>query len=141
MPIALTSDQADLADGGGRVHRPARRPSRATRAAFDKIASGEPQPSWQALVDQRLHAIHLPEWAGGDGAGLVELAVVLEQAAFGLLPGPLLPTVVASQLISCARAAGARPSAAARAGRRRDGRQRPDARPGCGPRAPRAAGG
>ena len=30
----------------------------------------------------------------------MELAVVLEQAAFGLLPGPLLPTVLASQLIA-----------------------------------------
>jgi alkylation response protein AidB-like acyl-CoA dehydrogenase len=99
MPIALTSDQADLAAAvAGFTARHA--DIAATRAAFGKIASGEPQPSWQALVDQRLHAIHLPESAGGDGGSLVELAVVLEQAAFGLLPGPLLPTVVASQLIS-----------------------------------------
>jgi len=99
MTIALTSDQADLAAAvAGFTARHA--DAGATRAAFDKIASGEPQPSWQALVEQRLHAIHLPEWAGGDGASLVELAVVLEQAAFGLLPGPLLPTVLASQLIA-----------------------------------------
>jgi 3-oxochol-4-en-24-oyl-CoA dehydrogenase len=99
MTIALTSDQTDLAAAvAGFTARHA--DVGATRAAFDKIASGEPQPSWQALVEQRLHAIHLPESAGGDGAGLTELAVVLEQAAFGLLPGPLLPTVLASHLIA-----------------------------------------
>jgi alkylation response protein AidB-like acyl-CoA dehydrogenase len=99
MPIALTSDQTDLAAAvAGFIARHA--DVGATRAAFGKIASGEPQPSWQALVEQRLHAIHLPESAGGDGAGLTELAVVLEQAAFGLLPGPLLPTVLASHLMA-----------------------------------------
>jgi alkylation response protein AidB-like acyl-CoA dehydrogenase len=99
MTIALTSDQADLAAAvAGFTARHA--DADATRAAFDKIAAGEPQSSWRALVEQRLHAIHLPQWAGGDGASLVELAVVLEQAAFGLLPGPLLPTVLASQLIA-----------------------------------------
>jgi alkylation response protein AidB-like acyl-CoA dehydrogenase len=99
MTIAVTGDQTDLAEAvAGFTARHA--DVSATRAAFDKIASGEPQSSWQALVEQRLHAIHLPEWAGGDGAGLVELAVVLEETAFGLLPGPLLPTVLASQLIT-----------------------------------------
>jgi alkylation response protein AidB-like acyl-CoA dehydrogenase len=99
MTIALTRDQQDLADVvAGFTTRHA--PIAATRAAFAGLAAGTVQPSWQALVGQRLHAIHLPEWAGGDGAGLVELAVVLEQAAFGLFPGPLLPTVLASQLIA-----------------------------------------
>ena len=92
MTIALTRDQQDLAEVVARfTDRHA--PIAATRAAFAGLAAGAVQPSWQALVGQRLHAIHLPEWAGGDGAGLVELAVVLEQAAFGLFPGPLLPTV------------------------------------------------
>ncbi len=99
MTIALTSDQQDLAEAvAGFTARHGA--ISATRAAFDEIAAGEPQPSWPALVGQGLHAIHLPVWAGGDGAGLVELAVVLEQAAFGLFPGPLLPTVFAGQLIA-----------------------------------------
>jgi len=99
MTIALTGDQAALAEAvAGFTARHA--DVSETRAAFDKIAAGELQPSWQALVEQRLHAIHLPDWAGGDGASLVELAVVVEETAFGLLPGPLLPTVVASQLIA-----------------------------------------
>jgi 3-oxochol-4-en-24-oyl-CoA dehydrogenase len=99
MMIALTNDQQDLAGAvAGFTARYATVSE--TRAAFGKIAAGELQPSWQALVSQRLHAVHLPEWAGGDGASLVELAVILEQAAFGLFPGPLLPTVFASQLVA-----------------------------------------
>ena len=123
VTIALTTDQQDLAAAvAGFTARHAA--IAATRAAFDALAAGQLQPSWQALVGQRLHAIHLPESAGGDGAGLVELAVVLEQAAFGLFPGPLLPTVLAGQLIAehAPRAAG-RP-AAARPGVRRDRGQR-----------------
>jgi alkylation response protein AidB-like acyl-CoA dehydrogenase len=99
MTIALTSDQQDLAEAvAGFTARHAA--IAATRAAFDGLAAGQLQPSWRALVGQRLHAIHLPEWAGGDGAGLTELAVVLQEAAFGLFPGPLLPTVFASQLLA-----------------------------------------
>jgi alkylation response protein AidB-like acyl-CoA dehydrogenase len=99
VTIALTSDQRDLmAAVTGFTARHAS--VAATRAAFKELAAGELQPSWQALVEQGLHAIHLPEWAGGDGAGLAELAVVLEEAAFGLFPGPLLPTVFAGQLIT-----------------------------------------
>jgi alkylation response protein AidB-like acyl-CoA dehydrogenase len=99
VTIALTADQQDLASAvAGFTARHAAIAT--TRAAFDELGAGRLQPSWQALVDQRLHAIHLPESAGGDGAGLVELAVVLEQAAFGLFPGPLLPTVLAGQLIA-----------------------------------------
>jgi 3-oxochol-4-en-24-oyl-CoA dehydrogenase len=99
VTIALTSDQQDLAEAvAGFTARHAA--LAATRGALDELAAGQPQPSWQALVGQRLHAIHLPEWSGGDGAGLTELAVVLEQAAFGLFPGPLLPTAFAGQLIA-----------------------------------------
>jgi 3-oxochol-4-en-24-oyl-CoA dehydrogenase len=99
VTIALTTDQQELAAAvAGFTARHAA--IAATRAAFDDLGAGRPQPSWQELVEQRLHAIHLPESAGGDGAGLTELAVVLEQAAFGLFPGPLLPTVLAGQLIA-----------------------------------------
>ena len=99
MTIALTRDQQDLA--GAVAGFTARHAGlAATRAAFGKIAAGELPPCWPALVEQRLPAIHLPGWAGGDGASLAELAVVLEETAFGLLPGPLLPTVISSQLIA-----------------------------------------
>jgi 3-oxochol-4-en-24-oyl-CoA dehydrogenase len=99
MPIALSEDQKSLAESVTAIT--ARHASKtATRAEFEDLAAGLWPLSWQALVDQRLLGLHLPEEAGGDGAGLVELAILLEETAFGLLPGPLLPTVLTSLLIS-----------------------------------------
>ena len=37
--------------------------------------------------------IHLPEEFGGQGFGLFELAVLLEETGWSVVPGPLLPTV------------------------------------------------
>ena len=99
MPIALSEDQKSLAESVTAVT--ARHASKtATRAEFEDLAAGIWPLSWRALVDQRLLGLHLPEEAGGDGAGLVELAIMLEETAFGLLPGPLLPTVLTSLLVS-----------------------------------------
>ena len=68
MTIALTGNQQDLAEAvAGFTARHA--PIAAARTAFGELAAGLPQPSWQALVRQGFHALHLPESAGGDGAG------------------------------------------------------------------------
>ena len=99
MPIALSEDQRALAESVTAIT--ARHASKAaTRAEFEDLAAGTRPLAWRALVDQRLLALHLPEEAGGDGAGLVELAIMLEETAFGLLPGPVLPTVLTSLLVS-----------------------------------------
>jgi alkylation response protein AidB-like acyl-CoA dehydrogenase len=99
MPIALSEDQKSLAESVAAIT--ARHASKtATRAEFEDLAAGIWPLSWRALVDQRLLGLHLPEEAGGDGAGLVELAIMLEETAFGLLPGPVLPTVLTSLLVS-----------------------------------------
>ncbi len=60
----------------------------------------ELQPVWKELAAQGWLGIHLPERWGGQGYGLFELAVVLEQTGRALLPGPLLPTVVVSALVA-----------------------------------------
>ncbi|MFF6904932.1 acyl-CoA dehydrogenase [Streptomyces sp. NPDC012389] len=49
---------------------------------------------WEALAGQGLTGIHLPEEYGGGGGGLLDLAVVLEEAAYGSLPGPYLATAL-----------------------------------------------
>ncbi len=99
MSIALTADQKALAEAvaGFTAHHAE---SASIRAAFEDLAAGVRPTSWRALVDQNLLGLHLPVEFGGDGAGLVELAIVLEETAFGLLPGPLLPTVLSSVVIS-----------------------------------------
>src|SRR3984957_7159476 len=99
MSIALNADHKALAEWAASTT--ARHASKeATRAEFEDLAAGIWPVSWRALVDQRLLGLHLPEEAGGDGAGLVEVAIMLEETAFGLLPGPLLPTVLTSLLVS-----------------------------------------
>src|SRR6185369_6445470 len=67
-----------------------------TRARLAEHGAGARPDFWPALTRQGLHALHLPERVGGGGAGLAELAVVVEQFGRFLVPGPYLPTVVAS---------------------------------------------
>jgi alkylation response protein AidB-like acyl-CoA dehydrogenase len=105
MSIALTEDQKALAESvAAFTARHAN--SASTRAEFEDLAAGIWPTSWRTLVEQNLLGLHLPAEFGGDGAGLVELAIVLEETTYGLLPGPLLPTVLTSLVIS--RHAGAK---------------------------------
>ncbi|MFI7234239.1 acyl-CoA dehydrogenase [Streptomyces cyaneofuscatus] len=67
-------------------------------------ASGVRPAYWEALAGQGLTGIHLPEEYGGGGGGLLDLAVVLEEAAYGSLPGPYLATALTGAVLG--RAAG-----------------------------------
>jgi alkylation response protein AidB-like acyl-CoA dehydrogenase len=55
---------------------------------------------WPHLAQQGLLALHLPEEYGGQGFGLVEQAVALEQLGRALTPGPYLGTVLAGAIIA-----------------------------------------
>ena len=99
MGIALTQEQRDLA-AAVREFTEAQAPVAQTRAAFDTLAEGSLPAVWEAVRAQGYLGIALPESAGGDGGGVTELAVLLEEAARGLLPGPLLPTVLTSLAVS-----------------------------------------
>ncbi|MBM0127041.1 acyl-CoA dehydrogenase [Pimelobacter simplex] len=103
MAIALTDDHRDLADSVAAWARRAA-PIEATRAQLEDLAAGKRPEAWDALVQQGLHAIHLPEEDGGAGAGLTELAVVTEQLGRALHPGPFLSTVLASAVVATAPA-------------------------------------
>ena len=101
MSIALTEDQRELASAvSGFVARYA--PTAHTREAFAALAAGERPDHWSALVAQGLHTVHLAEADGGQGGGLAELAVVLEEVGRGLLPGPFTPTVLTSAVAALA---------------------------------------
>ncbi|QKW38916.1 acyl-CoA dehydrogenase [Actinomadura sp. NAK00032] len=54
---------------------------------------------WPALAAQGLPGLHLPEAAGGQGFGLLEQAVALEELGRVLAPGPYTPTVLASAIL------------------------------------------
>src|SRR6266851_4167986 len=54
------------------------------------------------LASQGLLGLHLPEESGGQGYGLSELAVALEELGYALVPGGFLPTVLASAVLASA---------------------------------------
>jgi alkylation response protein AidB-like acyl-CoA dehydrogenase len=73
-------------------------PPEVPRALLD--ADTETLPSfWSELASQGWLGIHVPESSGGQGFGLAELAVVIEEMGRVLAPGPFLPTVLAAALV------------------------------------------
>src|SRR5713101_7430227 len=51
------------------------------------------------LAEQGLLGLHVPESHGGQGYGMTELAVALEELGRALVPGGFLPTVLASAVL------------------------------------------
>jgi 3-oxochol-4-en-24-oyl-CoA dehydrogenase len=98
MPIAITPEHRDLADSvRSLVARVA--PSDVLHQALETpIAT--PPPYWRAAADQGLQGVHLAESVGGQGFGLLELAVVIAEFGYGAVPGPFVPSAIASALMS-----------------------------------------
>ena len=69
---------------------------------FDSLAAGQRPAFWADLVAHGLHAVGLPESVGGQGGELAEAACVIDAAGYALLPGPLLPTVIAGAVAAAA---------------------------------------
>lgn len=97
--LPLDDDHRAVAEAAAGFARRAA-PIEATRERFADHAAGARPEFWPALLRQGLHALHLPERYGGGGAGLAELAVVVEQFGRHLLPGPYLPTVLTSAVVA-----------------------------------------
>ena len=98
MPIAITPEHQDLADSvRSLVARVA--PSEVLHAALETPIENPPA-YWQAAAEQGLQGLHLAESVGGQGFGILELAVVLAEFGYGAVPGPFVPSVIASALIA-----------------------------------------
>jgi alkylation response protein AidB-like acyl-CoA dehydrogenase len=98
MPIAINPEHQDLADSvRSLVARVA--PSEVLHAALETPIDNPP-PYWRAAADQGLQGVHLAESVGGQGFGVLELAVVLAEFGYGAVPGPFVPSAIASALIS-----------------------------------------
>src|SRR5580693_3008806 len=98
MPIAITSEHQDLADSvRALVERVA--PSEVLHEALETPIPNPP-PYWKAAAEQGLHGVHLAEAVGGQGFGILELAIVLAEFGYGAVPGPFVPSAIASALIS-----------------------------------------
>lgn len=57
-------------------------------------------PQWRQLADMGFVGLLVPETAGGQGLGPVELAVICEEAGRACLPGPLLDAILASAVLA-----------------------------------------
>lgn len=98
MSIAITPEHYELADSvRSLVARVA--PSEVLHAALESPVE-HPPPYWQAAAEQGLQGVHLAESVGGQGFGILELAVVLAEFGYGAVPGPFVPSAIASALIA-----------------------------------------
>ncbi|QNE77731.1 acyl-CoA dehydrogenase [Streptomyces finlayi] len=119
MGIGITEEHHALAQAvrGGLARAVPPQETRALLDAEHPCAPGTPaapgthapdaRPAhWDALAGQGLPGIHLPEEYGGGGGALLDLAVVLEEAAYASLPGPYLASVLTSAVLHRAEAGG-----------------------------------
>ncbi|MCW1823241.1 acyl-CoA dehydrogenase [Mycolicibacterium conceptionense] len=98
MPIAITSEHSDLADSvRSLVARVA--PSEVLHDALETPIPNPP-PYWKAAAEQGLQGVHLAESVGGQGFGILELAITLAEFGYGAVPGPFVPSAIAGALIS-----------------------------------------
>lgn len=98
MPIAINSEHVALADS---AHAFVERvvPSELLHETLETPLPWPP-PFWKAAADQGLTSVHLAESVGGQGFGALELAIVVAEFGRGAVPGPFVPSVIASALVS-----------------------------------------
>ncbi|MET4433166.1 MULTISPECIES: acyl-CoA dehydrogenase [unclassified Mycolicibacterium] len=98
MPIAILSEHTDLAESvRSFIERVA--PSEVLHEALETPIANPPS-FWSAAAEQGLQGVHLSEAVGGQGFGILELAIVLAEFGYGAVPGPFVPSAIASALIS-----------------------------------------
>ncbi|WP_349269409.1 acyl-CoA dehydrogenase FadE22 [Mycolicibacterium parafortuitum] len=100
MGIAISDDHRELA-GVVRSFLAARAARAATRGLLDGDGDARP-PFWAETAELGWLGLHVPEEFGGSGCGLPELLVVVEELGRTVAPGPFLPTVIASAVITAA---------------------------------------
>src|SRR3981189_3655038 len=98
MPIAILSDHPDWRDSVRDLFKRFAPPEVLHAALETPIAN--PPTYWKAAAEQGLQGVHLSESVGGQGFGILELAIVLAEFGYGAVPGPFVPSAVASALIS-----------------------------------------
>jgi alkylation response protein AidB-like acyl-CoA dehydrogenase len=97
VSIAITDEHLALATTARRFLEQ-RCPRAVARAGLDGATEVLP-PFWEEMAGLGWLGLHVPEAYGGQGSGLAELAVVLEELGRAAAPGPWLGTVLASAAI------------------------------------------
>jgi alkylation response protein AidB-like acyl-CoA dehydrogenase len=103
MPLAITEDHRALADVAKSVVAGRGGVANARRILLEPDDPGrwwENDGLWKEIVSTGWLGLHLGEQFGGQGYGLSELTVVLEQLGRSAVGGPFLPTVAVSAVIA-----------------------------------------
>ena len=103
MPLAITEDHRALADVAKAMVVGRSGTAGARRILLDREAGGRwwaEDGLWKEIVSTGWLGLHVEEAFGGQGYGLAELTIVLEQLGRAAIGGPFLPTVAASAVIA-----------------------------------------
>jgi 3-oxochol-4-en-24-oyl-CoA dehydrogenase len=103
MPLAITEDHRALADVAKSMIAGRGGVANARRILLEADQSGrwwENDGLWKEIVATGWLGLHLDERFGGQGYGLPELTIVLEQLGRAAMSGPFLPTVAVSAVIA-----------------------------------------
>ncbi|HET7017682.1 MAG TPA: acyl-CoA dehydrogenase [Streptosporangiaceae bacterium] len=105
MPIAITAEQLAIAESIGlwakRAGSIAEVRDLETRAGRTS-GSDWRTANWRALAELGVFSIALPPALGGIGGCFTDVAVVAEQLAAALVPGPVVPTLLAELVLASA---------------------------------------
>jgi alkylation response protein AidB-like acyl-CoA dehydrogenase len=103
MPLAITEDHRALADVAAGMVTARAGTAGARRILLDHEKSGRwwsTDGLWKEIVSTGWLGLHVEERFDGQGYGLPELTIVLEQLGRAAVGGPFLPTVAASAVIA-----------------------------------------
>jgi alkylation response protein AidB-like acyl-CoA dehydrogenase len=94
VDFELTSDQVDLKEGVRKLLE--------GRFGIEAVREGFDRGRWSELAEAGVFALRLPEDDGGVGLGMAEAVLVFEELGRSLVPGPLVATELAAQLLPSA---------------------------------------
>jgi alkylation response protein AidB-like acyl-CoA dehydrogenase len=77
-------------------------PLEKTRRVMEHEARGFETPAWRQLAEMGYPGLLVPEAAGGQGLGPIELAIVCDEAGRVCLPGPLFDVQLAAATLAAA---------------------------------------
>ena len=103
MPLAITEDHRALAEVAAAMVAGRAGTAGARRILLDRDKSDRwwsTDGLWKEMVSTGWLGLHLDERFGGQGYGLPELTIVLEQLGRAAVGGPFLPTVAVSAMIA-----------------------------------------
>ena len=103
MPLAITEDHRALADVAAAMVAGRAGTAGARRILLDRDKSERwwsTDGLWKEMVSTGWLGLHVEERFDGQGYGLPELTIVLEQLGRAAVGGPFLPTVTASAVIA-----------------------------------------